>query len=67
MALVKKSVGFARGEVILKDDGTFHTAYGWKRRGVWDDVANVWAEPPYEQYDGEKTLQQLKNFVAALT
>jgi len=67
MALVRKVLGFGRGEIILKDDGTFLSAAAWKREGIWDDVAGVWAEPPYDRYSGQYTLQQLKTFVAGLT
>lgn len=67
MAIVKKSLGFIRGEIVLNDDGTFKTCFAFKRVGYWNDVTLAWDIPPFDSYAGEYTLTQLKNFVAGLT
>lgn len=67
MSLVKRTVSVGRGEFVLNDDGSFKTAYGFTRVGVWDDELNEWAEPPYDRFDKEYTLEEFKVFVAGLS
>lgn len=67
MAIVKKSLGFIRGDIVLNDDGTFKACFAFKRVGYWDDVKLAWDIPPFDSYAGEYTLPQLKTFIANLT
>jgi len=67
MALAKRTIGFVFGEVYLNDDGTFNSVIGYKKVGVWDDVANAWAVPPRIQDGQNYTLAQFKTFVAGLS